>query len=114
MSDMLPTDLARLAEIIEHGTRIGDWLKGKNELQFLEDPMLRDAVSMNLLIIGEAASNLSDDLKRRSGEAIWEDVRGLRNRVAHGYGSIDWTRIWFIATRDAPSLVDLAKRLRGG
>ena len=108
MSRLLDSDNARLEEIIEHGGRIAAWLEGKTDLTFLEDPMLRDAVSMNLLIIGEAANALSENLKAQSGKNFWNDVRGLRNRLAHGYGSVDWPRIWIIASQDAPYLVKIA------
>jgi uncharacterized protein with HEPN domain len=40
-------------------------------------------------VLGEAAAQLSDELKREFAEVAWRQPARLRNRIVHGYWSID-------------------------
>lgn len=33
-----------------------------------------------------------------------EDIKGMRDWVAHGYGTIDWSDVWNTATKDIAPL----------
>lgn len=62
--------------------------------------MLLDAVIRNLEIIGEAARNLSDEVKKKYPEIPWKNMIGLRNILIHEYSGIDESIIWEVATRN--------------
>ena len=55
-----------------------------------------DAVVRNFEIIGEAASRLPEDLRDKTPEVDWHKIRGLRNRIVHGYFGINYRIIWDI------------------
>jgi uncharacterized protein with HEPN domain len=63
---------------------------------FLEDPKTRDAVVMHFIIIGEASSRLPEDFKMSYPQIPWNEMRGLRNRIAHDYFGIDYEIVWDI------------------
>jgi uncharacterized protein with HEPN domain len=46
-------------------------------------------VLYNLVVIGEAAAQLSDDTRASAAEIPWRRVIGLRNLVAHEYFRVD-------------------------
>ena len=71
---------------------------------FTESKVVRGAVLQKLIVIGEAAARVSEDLKCRHPEIEWGDISGLRNRVVHGYFSVEWSIIWTAATEEVPQL----------
>jgi uncharacterized protein with HEPN domain len=47
-----------------------------------------DAIQYNLICIGEAVKNLSDEIRESNNEIPWQLVAGMRNRLAHEYFQI--------------------------
>ena len=59
---------------------------------------------MCILQIGELVNHLSNDFKDNHTEIPWHKIRGMRNYVAHEYGTIDLDVVWTVAT---DSIVEL-------
>ena len=82
-----------------------------NREVFMEDSMVFRAISMNILQIGEHASGLSDDYRKRTGEVVpWNSIRGMRNILTHNYGVVDYDMVWNTAVNDIPKLLDFCNR----
>lgn len=82
-----------------------------------DDPLRQDAVIRNIEIIGEAARNIDrhhPDFASRHPDVPWEDIYLMRNRVSHGYFTVDLEIVWKTVKRDIPELEDQAKRLLAG
>ncbi len=78
---------------------------GKDAAAFKEDMAYHDAVSMNILQIGELANHLSEEYRRLTKEKMpWAAIRAMRNLFAHNYGQMDLAVIWKTATEDIPEL----------
>ena len=69
---------------------------------FLGSEVLKLAVSMALINIGELVNRLTDETKQQNPAVPWRDITRLRNVAAHGYDSLDMERIWKIAMEDVP------------
>lgn len=83
-----------------------------DEVGFLENEMVQDAVIRNIEIIGEAARNIGKHHPAFASEhpnVPWEDMYWMRNRVSHGYFSVDLGVIWNTIQRDIPELEQQAK-----
>ena len=91
-----------LLDIDEAMADARDFAEGRDLKDFLEDRQLRYAIERVLEIIGEATSNLSDEVKERDPSLPWSEMRGLRNIVAHAYHRVDPARVWQVVTRDLP------------
>lgn len=90
---------------IAHACRlIGRFTEGVSESDFLNDPKTRDAVLLRLLVIGEAVGRLSDSLLEANPQVPWTQIRGMRNRVIHGYDQVDLSEVWRTIVRDLPQL----------
>ena len=63
-----------------------------------------DAVIRNLEIIGEAARNLLQDIKKRSPAIEWKKLSGLRNILIHEYFGVNPLRVWEAIIKDIPPL----------
>ena len=53
-------------------------------------------------IIGEAARNLSQEIRDNHPEIAWKQITGTRDRLIHGYFDVDLDIIQTILTRDLP------------
>ena len=76
---------------------------------FLADIVLQRAVGMSLLMTSEIATQLlkvHPEFIVEHPEFPWEAMRGMRNRIAHGYFDIDLDKVWATAKDDVPDLVE--------
>jgi uncharacterized protein with HEPN domain len=73
------------------------------------DRQRRDALLWNFTVLGEAAAQLPDDLKADYPEIPWQQPLRLRNRIVHGYWSID---LDIKITTAAEQLPAMAEQLR--
>ena len=71
---------------------------------FAADPIYRNAAAMCVLQIGELAGKLTEDFRAAHPGAPWRQIRGMRNIVAHSYGTVDPETTWEIITSDIPDL----------
>lgn len=75
---------------------------------FFEDIRTQQAVIMNLIIIGEAATKIMelDSLfMAKHVEIPWRNMRGMRNRIAHGYFDINLDVVWETVRTALPELI---------
>ena len=77
---------------------------------FLNDSDYQDSVSMNMLQIGELVSKLSDDFIQCTSNSIpWRNIKGMRNLLAHDYGSMNIEIVWETVVSDIPALQSFCK-----
>lgn len=77
---------------------------GASKQRFVESTTYQNAISMCILQIGELVNRLSDDFKANNAHIPWNKIRGMRNYVAHEYGSIDFDIIWYASTNSVADL----------
>lgn len=93
-----------LLHIMEDLRDIETFISKSTLLEFSENALVKKAVCMSLLNIGEMIALIPEELKNLNPEIPWRSIIGLRNRTAHGYHSLDYTIIWEIAKNDLASL----------
>jgi uncharacterized protein with HEPN domain len=70
--------------------------------EFLADAKTRDAILYNLIIIGEAANQISNEFQERHDTIPWSSMIGTRNIIVHGYDQVKLQIVWKILQRDLP------------
>jgi uncharacterized protein with HEPN domain len=96
-----------LQHILEAADRILRYTKGMGRKEFSADTMVQDAVIHNVEIIGEAANNLLEvapGIDASYPTIPFTQIRGMRNRVAHGYFAVSLSMIWDTVQVDIPEL----------
>jgi uncharacterized protein with HEPN domain len=76
--------------------------------QWDQDRLLRDAVLYRLLLLGEIAGALPEDLRKRYPNVAWRQIRAFRNFAVHRYFGVSWAVVWKIAQDEVPVLADQA------
>ena len=66
----------------------------EGETAFMVDRKTQDAVIRNLEMIGEAANKLSPELHSSQPDIPWVDIIGMRNRLIHGYLTVNLDIVW--------------------
>jgi uncharacterized protein with HEPN domain len=93
-----------LVDIIEAYSSIVRMIAGTTADEFLADERLSPAVQMRLVIMGEALSAMKPETREALVDVPVDQIRGLRNRIVHGYFTVDDRLIHRIATENAPGL----------
>ncbi len=96
----MPREVLYLQDIIEAANAIEKFLVNVSEDDFLASELLQSAVLHKLMIAGEAAARVSDELKNRHPDVKWKQIVGFRNIVVHVYFSVNWKTVWTTATED--------------
>lgn len=97
-----------LAHVREAASQACQHVSGMTESEFLSDAKTQQAVVFNLIVLGEAATKLAaaaPDWVRQHPQIPWVAMRGMRNRLAHGYFEINWPLVWTTVQRELLALL---------
>ncbi len=70
-----------------------------------------DEKTIDVLIIGEAARNVPQDMRASNPEVPWQDIIGMRNRLIHVYFEMDLGIVWQTVSEDLLLLEDAVQKL---
>lgn len=104
---MMQPDLQRLAHIRDYCVEIQKTIAryGNTFEVFDRDADYQRSVSFSILQIGELSGGLSPEFRKATANHVqWGPMKGMRNLVAHNYGSMSREIIWETATTDIPAL----------
>jgi len=111
---MLLRDRQRLEHILEYCEDIEQSVArfGKDFETFQADKDYHDLISFRLLQIGELAGQMTPELRTASSDRMnWGQMKGMRNIVAHHYGSIRLSVVWNTVIHDIPGLKAFCQEL---
>lgn len=94
-----------LAHILEAIERIDRYTEDMDEVAFLGNGLVQDAVVRNLEIVGEASNNIGKhhaEFVAAHPELPLAFAYQMRNAVAHGYFKVDFEIVWRTIQRDLP------------
>lgn len=105
------SDQVYVNDIIESVEVILDYVKGKNENDFICNKMLQDAVIRRFEIIGEASGKLSKQFKIKNSDILWDLIKAMRNKLIHEYFGVSATTIYATIQTDLPVLKEQLQKL---
>ena len=68
-------------------------------------------ICFNIMQIGELAKNFEPSFTKKYNDAPWKQIKGMRDKVAHGYGSIDKDVVWKTASKDINPLLQYCNQI---
>lgn len=85
---------AYLLDILRSVKTIQSYVAGLTLEQFLNDIKTQDAVLRRFLVAGEAAARLTPETCAEFPNIPFHKISGMRNRVVHDYGNVDFEIVW--------------------
>jgi len=103
-----------LRQILDHALEAVAMTEGKTRADLDKDRQLNLALVRLLEIIGEAATRIPKEDQARFTDISWPEIVSLRNRLIHGYDTVDFDIVWQIIKQDLPGLIESLKKILGG
>ncbi len=97
-------DSITLRQMLEHIDEAINIAKGRSQNDLGTDRVFFLALLKLVEIVGEAATRVSGPVQTAHPEIPWRELIGTRNRLIHGYDSVDHNILWDIVTADFPPL----------
>ena len=104
-----------LDHMLEAARQSCSYVEGLSKDEFLADKRTQQAVILNLVIIGEAATKVIKDFSGfldRYSNVPWRNMKGMRNRIAHGYFDINLDVVWETVQTALPTLLEHLPAIR--
>lgn len=102
-----------ITDMITSGEEVLSFTDGLNIDQFQNDELTLKATLWDLRVIGEAASNVPEDVKTNYTTIPWGEIIGMSNHITYAYKAIDTNIVWdTIKTDIPPMLADLREILK--
>lgn len=103
-----------LEDIREHCGEITEHVRGLSYEEFVSDRRTYKAVVFSLIVIGEAAKHVPEEVRSRHPEVEWRRIAGLRNVIAHGYFALRDPVLWEIVRGNVPVLREEVDKILAG
>jgi uncharacterized protein with HEPN domain len=94
-----------LDDMIGFAEKVVAYTDGLDQASFVASGLNYDATVRNLELIGEAATNVPEEVRKQYSQIPWRMVVATRNRLIHGYLGIDNDTLWSIIQTDVPVLL---------
>jgi uncharacterized protein with HEPN domain len=101
-----------LDDMIGFAEKVIAYTDGLDQAGFVASRLNYDATVRNLELIGEAATNIPDEIRQKYPQISWRLVVATRNKLIHGYLGIDNDTLWSIIQTDVPALLAELQKMR--
>jgi len=99
------TQDAYLHDMLEAARLIHDYMAGVSFDEFWHNSEKRDAVALRLSVLGESASKIDKATEAALPAVPFKSIRGMRNRIAHDYGAVDFKIVWAVTQEEIEPLI---------
>jgi len=104
-------DKGILLQIIKRCNRVVEKVSNISEDEFSLNDDIKEVVCFNLFQIGELANGLSVEFIKEYNKIPWKQIIGMRNRIVHGYDTINLEIVWSTAIESIPELKSYSKEI---
>ena len=101
-----------LDDMIGFAEKVIAYTEGFDQERFVASGINYDAALRNLELIGEAATNIPEEVRKSYPQIPWRMIVATRNKLIHGYLGIDNDTLWSIIQGDVPVLLKALQKLK--
>lgn len=101
-----------IQDILDAVDDVEAFTKGLDFERFRHDRKTMYAVIRAIEIMGEATKNIPDKIRSKYPKVPWKRIAGMRDKLIHGYFTVDTVTLWKAAKQDAPQLKALISKMR--
>ena len=80
------------------------------DMLYTEDNVTK-VLMYDLIVLGEAANNISEAFAKKHPEVEWADIAGLRHKLVHDYAGVNYDTLWNVVSKDIPALLPKIKAI---
>src|SRR5713226_7701900 len=102
---MLASTVELLRDIVREAEFLSTQVARTTRDAFLADEVLKRAFVRSVEVIGEADRKVPADTRSQFPEVEWRKMTGMRDRLIHDYGGVDYLIVWDVAVNKAAELV---------
>ena len=98
-------DSTRLFDMLDSARLVMEYVAGLTADDFKQRVGVQDKVLWRLMIIGEAAKNVSEGYRLAHPEIEWQGIAGLGDILVHQYFRLDFDEVWTVIQNRIPELI---------
>jgi uncharacterized protein with HEPN domain len=99
-------DAVRLRHMLDHAREAVELCRGRTRQDLGSDRLLNLAMVRLVEVVGEAANRVTTSKQEAHPEIAWREIVSMRNRIIHGYDTVDLDILWSVIQDDLPRLVE--------
>ena len=104
-------DGVRLHHMLDAALKAREFITGRTRIDLNHDEKLTLALVRLLEVLGEAATQVSEDTRKLHPQIPWTNITATRHRLIHGYFDVDLDIVWEIVNADLPALIKALQRI---
>lgn len=97
-------DIIILQKVLSEVRIASEMIRGYTLDAFLANEMLKRAVCVTVINVGELVKNLTEDCRLTHPEVPWKEIAGFRDVAAHKYQTLRMEDVYETTISDFPSL----------
>ena len=95
----------KITDMITAIQKILKYIKGLVYEDFAQDRLAVDAVSLNIVILGEASAHVPEHIRQAHPEIPWRNLRDMQRFTDYVNFRVDDREVWKTITNDLPPLI---------
>ena len=102
--DNIKNDSYYIKKILKDIKFIIDNTVGLTLDEFESNEILCDSTLFRLIQISENSVKLTAEFKEKHNDIMWQAIKGMRNRIVHEYGDVQFDIVYQTITQDIPEI----------
>lgn len=98
-------------DILQNMQDAEEFVRGFSYEQFAGDKRTFNAVVRSLEVIGEAAKNIPDEIRRKYPLVPWKEMAGMRDKVIHFYFGVNRETVWLAVKERIPAVRPMVEKI---
>jgi len=99
------TQNAYLHDMLEAARLIHGYTADVTFEEFWNNSEKRDAVALRISVLGESAHRIDKATEIALPAIPFKGIRGMRNRISHDYGAVDFKIVWAVTQTEIAPLI---------
>lgn len=107
-------DTVPMRHMLDYAREAVAMVSGRARSDLDTDRLLQLAITQLIGMIGEAANRVTQQGRSKYTEIPWHAVITTRNRIIHGYDTVNYDIVWRIVHEELPLLIAALERALPG